>query len=464
MSAMCSRALLLLVCGLLAAHAGVIPIVGVLIAALSPEIFLLGLIGVSICIASSITSHKIARGVLALAFTVLLGLNSRLPALLVEVWMGPAEHTQVISQLSGAVGQPIHVITERPVLSARQDTFAHARPGCRGDDCLATSGFRTPYTWVERDYWQEKVTDVVLTTGLSLAQQGEAAPTLNVRQSANGDWTLIHMTLLDAKGGVLARHEGRYRNGWPHETADALNEDHIGQPLAIEYLLHGNWLNRLVKSVVPHATPYPLAAFLRASTSLGHPQGTALGLGSRSEFSDPPTSKKVVLEVLEQKTHDPVWIIKEDRDTSVSKWSMLAWDKTREERCSTLLKPEVNGAPLMQTWHLFVNDATGRKKVRYADNAICEPDAIWFKEYAVEKGRMVLTKYTTAGDFQYRISFEKPTEPRGFAGAMMTPTFQVKDGYLYFEWWNSDQSGSDRHVARSMKVRIKEPAVARGRT
>jgi hypothetical protein len=111
----------------------------------------------------------------------------------------------------------------------------------------------------------------------------------------------------------------------------------------------------------------------------------------------------------------------------------------------------------MQTWHLFVNDPTGRRKVRYTGAAICDPDAIWFLDYVIEKGRTTLTKYFTNGELAYRLSFEKPPEPYGYPGGILIPTFKSVDGYLQFEWWNTNQSGFDRHIKRSIKVRLQEP-------
>jgi len=453
--------LLLLGAGWAAAYAGVVSILGVIVAAFSPDIFLMGLVAVSVCVASILTTNKVLRTAFTIGLSILFGLNTRLPTLLAEAWKGPQERVTVASRLGGAVGQPMHVSAEVSALSARQNAFAHARPGCVGDDCLATSGFRTPIVGIRNDYWQEKILDSVLAAGFSEAQQGEIAPTLTVRQSRDGYVLVVLMTLTDIQGTVVARYEGRYRNGWPFETLDAVDYEHRTVPRPIEYLLHGNWFSSLAASIALRPTPYPVSAFLKASTALAHPQGAALGLAvDHQKNGNESPSMKATLEVLAQKTYDPVWIIKEDRDASVSKWSAIAWDKTRDDRCSTLLTPETVGAPQVQTWYLFAKDATRRKKARYTGFAICDPDAIWFQDYVIEKGRMVLTKFTAQGDFQYRISFEKPIEPYGFAGGIMLPTFRAQDGYLYFDWWNTNQSGWDRHVARSMQVRVKEPQVS----
>lgn len=194
-------------------------------------------------------------------------------------------------------------------------------------------------------------------------------------------------------------------------------------------------------------------------------------LGAEIQLFQPSLSKSRVqgdatpsvnarLEILAEKTYDPVWIIKEDPHANTSKWSTIAWDKARADRCKTLLTTEVTAAPQQQEWFLFVNDATRRNKVPYNGEPICDPDAIWFEDYGSDLGRVVLTKFSAAGVFKYRISFQKPEEPRGFPGAIMAPTFSAREGYLYFDWWNTTQSGWNRQVVRSMQVRVKEPLVS----
>jgi hypothetical protein len=384
--------------------------------------------------------------------------NTRLPTIVSDVWPGNGSQSQVISRLEGTVGQPIHLVTDSPEISGRQNTYSYARPACHGDGCFQTDGFRTPYPWIEADYWHEKVMDVTLAAGFSMAKQGEPAPTLTIKQRNEENSSTIRLELADAAGKTTATYDGRYRRGFPLETRDGVKSDDGPYALALQFLLHGNFLNRIVAGMVRSSDNYPLSSFLKVASNLSHPQGATLGFFSKGSSRDgEPPSIKVVLEVLEEKAYDPVWIIKEEPDSSVSKWSEISWDKTRGERFNTLLQPETTGAPLMQTWHLFVNDPSGRKKVRYSGTAICDPDAIWFEDYVIEPGRMVLTKYSITGDLIYRISFEQPPTPYGYAGALMMSTFKSAGGFLNFEWWNTNQSGRDRHIKRSMKVRIKEP-------
>jgi hypothetical protein len=452
--------------GWLAAFAGIVPILGPIFAYFAPDLFLFGLVFVSIWGAKVFlpNANNVAVGGLAVFLSVVCGLNTRLPTIVSDVWNGNGNQTQVISRLEGIVGQPIHFAIDTPEISARQNAYSYPRPACHGDGCFQTDGFRTPYPWIETDYWHEKVMDVTLAAGFSMANQGEPAPTLTIKQSKEENVSTIHLELADATGKTTATYDGRYRVRFPFETRDEEKSDGGPHALALQFLLHGNFLNRLAPIMVRSAANYPLSSFLKIASQLSHPQGKTLGLFSKWSSRDgEPPSIKVVLEVLEEKTYDPVWIIKEEPDSSVSRWSEISWDKTRGVRCQTLLKPETIGAPLMQTWHLFVNDPSGRKKVRYTGTAICDPDAIWFEDYVIERGRMVLTKYSVTGDFIYRISFEQPPAPYGYAGALLMSTFKSSDGFLNFEWWNTSQSGRDRHIKRSMKVRIKEPQDSMGK-
>ncbi len=452
-------AVVLLCLGWLAAHAGIVPIFGLLAAAFAPDIFLIGLLLLAIWLARTLPIGKVAAGLLAVVLSILIGLNTRLPTLVSDIRRGSASDGQVISHLDATVGQPIHVVAQTPETLARRYPYSHAAPACYGDGCIVTKGFRTPYPWIEGDYWHEKVMDVVLAAGFSKANRGESAPTLTIRQDTDEYLSNVHIELLDADGKLLSRYDGRYRNGFPYETKDGIKSDGMeSQSLILQFLLHGNVMNRLAALLLPKAEAYPLASFLKGGNHLRHPQGATLGLVmGRPPLGSEPVAEKVALEVLEDKTYDPVWIIKEEPLSNISKWSEMSWDKVRGDRCNTLLRPEIPGAPLLQTWHLFVNDPSGRKKVRYAGDAICDPDAIWFLDYVIEKGRTSLTKYSITGDLIYRVSFEKPKEPWGYPGGIPIPTFKAEGGYLQFEWWNTNQSGRDRHVKRSLKVRLKEP-------
>ncbi|MBL0142948.1 MAG: hypothetical protein IPP91_12815 [Betaproteobacteria bacterium] len=163
-------------------------------------------------------------------------------------------------------------------------------------------------------------------------------------------------------------------------------------------------------------------------------------------------SQTAVFEVLETKVHEPELIIKGDD------WSSVSWDKEGYAKCRSLLKSaDDRGRPELRGWQLFVNDPKGTRKAREFGALFCNAEALWFVDYAQVPGHVILTKFTIAGEFVYRLKFEKPREPGPYDGHFMNPTFRAEDGYLYFEWWNTNQSGSDRHVKSSMKARVREP-------
>ncbi len=164
----------------------------------------------------------------------------------------------------------------------------------------------------------------------------------------------------------------------------------------------------------------------------------------------------MVLEILETKDYDPEWVIEADANAAISNWSKLAWDAERDNACKAFFRPVRSDNPHLNGWQSLVKDTTGQKVTTYTGNRLCDTNVIWVMDYVAERGRVVIIKATPAGDVIYRISFERPAEIR-YVGGIMSPTFKSENDYLYFEWWNTNQSGRNRHIARSMKVRLREP-------
>lgn len=167
-------------------------------------------------------------------------------------------------------------------------------------------------------------------------------------------------------------------------------------------------------------------------------------------------SQNVMLEVLDKNIIRPMRIINNNSSNEASDWAKVSLDKEGFALCQALLKQKASGG----NWMYFIQDATEQKKAMYSGGQICRPDAIWFKDYSLDSGRTALSKYTPAGNLVYRLSFENPdaAEAGHKPGYIMQPTFKEDNGYLYFEWWNSDYKGSEVFVSRIMKVRVKEPA------
>lgn len=428
----------------MAVAAFVVPILGLLIASIAPNAFLVGFAIVVFSIARGLSKHRGIATFTTVLITVLLGLNTRLPSVASDAL--DRNHLQVSRKWSGAVGQPLHIESNTPELWARRFPYASVAPACYGDGCFMTRGFRGPLPGISHDYWRENVVDTALAAGFSRALANEKAPRLVVSGSRDEELAAVTIELKDESGSVIARFRGTFRNGYPLETKDNGGGEDVSTLLGLlQYLMHGNsvshWLSR---STRPTVQP-PLEMFLKTAASLSHPQAR-----------EPGNATTVALEILSEKVYEPVWIIK-NHDDGKTNWADLTFDKARYDRCAQLIKLEKPGTPLMQGWFVFTTDPTGRKKARYTGEVLCEAEALWFFDYAAERGKMILTKYTATGDLVYRISFDKPAPIYGFAGHIMNPTFKEEAGYLHFDWWDSNQSGNDRHVKRSMKVRLTEP-------
>jgi len=440
-------------------HAGVVPILGQLVALLSPDVFLIGLALVAFGAARLMTPKPLVATAFAAGLVVLAGLNTRLPSLASDLLSGHVQTVQIATPLNSSVGQPIHLQTDSRFLSARVDPFDHARPACRGDACLGFRGFNTPLPGILRDYWREDVKGEVLGAGFTIAGPEEAAPTLVVNQTTAGTSSRIRLTLMDERGQVMAIFDGRYRLGFPLETKDGVLVSAFSPRLAAEYLLHGNSLNGIAVRALETAVGMPLRRFLGAAARLEHPQGSSYAY----RFGEPPkwhepADTAVQLEVIETEDFEPALVFgTSPSETQRQDWTAVSYDKERSDRCKELLVPETKGWTTASTWHLVANDSTGRKKVRYTFNSLCEERALWFIEQGSGRPRITITKYSSAGDFIYRAGFARPPAPEGFKGIVVTPTFHASAGHLYFDWWDIRQSGSQILVKRSTKVRFREP-------
>ena len=315
-----------------------------------------------------------------------------------------------------------------------------------GDACFTTKGFESPSPGL---YWQESVGQVVRAAGFSAASAHELAPVLAVREDIEGTVALVHIELKDAQNRLVAQFSGRYRTGMPGETRDGTRSDRAWSFLTLEYLLHGNVLNRWAAALIPAARNNPLASVLRDATSMSHPQGMLPIDGfMRSPPGSAGASQPVELEILQDEQYNPSRVIGDDDP----QWQALSWDKRRQEMCGSLLRQEDPRAPQMQTWQLFVNDPSGRRKARYTGPGICDTDAVWFFDFAVEPDRTVLAQYEVDGTLAYRVSFTAP-----FHGEPRIPSLERREGYVYLEWWRVYRSRAGHELQRLTRTRFKEP-------
>ncbi len=165
----------------------------------------------------------------------------------------------------------------------------------------------------------------------------------------------------------------------------------------------------------------------------------------------------VALEVLESVIYDPPWTM------TGKEWRLLSWDAEHDKRCSGLVRlvNEATDRPELRGWLVFTKDETRTRKAKYPVGKIwCDDKAIWMVQYHLppDTAYAFISKFSHAGELLYRVKFEKPVPSRyGFDGGLLQSRFRAAEGILYLEWWNTNQSGSDRQVSRAMKVRLKEP-------
>ena len=176
----------------------------------------------------------------------------------------------------------------------------------------------------------------------------------------------------------------------------------------------------------------------------GHPQ----------EAGQPAAT--VVLEILETMIYDPLWVM------GSKDWSEISWNPEQAKRCAALtrLVGTDTDRPELIGWLVFTKDETRSRKARYPGTMYCDDKAIWMVQYHLppDTAYTFITKFSHAGELLYRIKFEKPEVPRpGYLGGLLQSKLREEGGYLYGEWWNTNQSGHDRQVSRMMKVRLKEP-------
>ena len=165
-------------------------------------------------------------------------------------------------------------------------------------------------------------------------------------------------------------------------------------------------------------------------------------------------SQEVQLEILGNRGFDPAWV------PTPGDWSAMVSIPDSVSRCWAWLKAvsyDSPDTPELRGWLLFVNDATRRNKARPTGPTLCDTRAIWFPDYGIEPGRVVLSKFTTTGDFLYRLSFEKPSQPEGYRGVLMAPSFHAENGFLFFDWAVHQVVGNELHVKSLMKCRVREP-------
>jgi len=201
-------------------------------------------------------------------------------------------------------------------------------------------------------------------------------------------------------------------------------------------------------------------------TSCGNPIDKELGQKHTQELGSP--SIEVALDVIKRQDFNPARITK----TSVAnttEYKALEHDKNRVGRCTHMIESSQHEGALFV---YFTKDDTDTKVVMPRGRVICDQDAIWFVDHASKNRIVTIRKYTPDGVFLYKLYFDKPAPiawdtpvAKYFIGHIVYSSFRVKEGYLYFDWWDTQrewrrkliQKGINGYIRRIMTVRVKEP-------
>lgn len=417
----------------LAVKAQSIPVVGILSSLLAPNLVLLGLGMISWVLAAAVSHRLWLQLILFIGFTLLFGLNTRVPSVIADA----ATHwytLRVQQHLPDNDTQPIRLIASVPIVSARGSSYDSAQPSCvQREGCFFFDGYQTP---AHGSYWGENVLAAVTDAGFVQAEPAQRAPTMTVSQATSGRFSTVHIALMDARGRPIADFRGRYRAGFPYETPDNHLVGVRSNQMEFEYLLHGNLLNKLVGRFVAPVLENPVRAFLaEVKTKPG-----------------PPPQAEV--ELIETHLFDPPRLIESDGVRMDPAFDRVGEYRLAKERC----KPFLADTQPSSDWQTFVQDTTARKRIRtnYGGNAICMPQGIWIVSRGSGHARLVLTKYTLAGERAYQVEFQKPSGS-DYEGSIVKTTFRANNGYLEFGWRRMKQSGGKMFIAENSKVRLREP-------
>jgi hypothetical protein len=164
----------------------------------------------------------------------------------------------------------------------------------------------------------------------------------------------------------------------------------------------------------------------------------------------------VTLERLSDEVFDPIWIWKGSREGN--DFGLYMSDDARKKACDDVVKLVGDDAedPRLRGWFIFKKDETRKKKARNTYTQMCDESSIWFFS-GDAPGYLYITRFTHSGELLYRVRFARPVEDQQFPGGTRRSTIRSEGGYVYFEWWHTQQSGYDRLIQKRSAYRFKEP-------
>lgn len=169
-----------------------------------------------------------------------------------------------------------------------------------------------------------------------------------------------------------------------------------------------------------------------------------------------PAPIERIPDLLDAKEYTPEQVV------GLDEWERLTYDRVREEACNGMFRPVDPDDYMMG--ERFVYDSTATKRVPYSVNSqrqmgvrqLCDGH-IWFVTHREEQDKIVITKFTVAGDLVYRVSFGRPEGIQGSVGYIAIPSLKSEGGYLYFDWQDFRDLNQQWRIKRTLKIRLREP-------
>jgi hypothetical protein len=312
------------------------------------------------------------------------------------------------------------------------------------------------FNQVAVDFWEGSAYGVILQSSILADLKQYGCPTIPYvffrYDQQNRTWEQISATKFPVKLqriNLSVSYDGTYmKNSRTQTVSDIVSRNHLMSKIKPEIPTSFESWNSEYKN------PWRVGHYqdgcretVPSNEDPTHPQ--SIGQNSKNEEA----------EVVETKVYDPPMEVIEDKHGSFEKWNALSFNETNHKQCMSYIEQvsDYSSRPELRGWFVFVNDPTGNNKAKFTGGILCNTDAIWFTDYVIEKGRVVLTKFTTTGNFIYRLSFARPDTQKFYEGYIVQSSFKSDGKYLTFDWWNSDQGGYTHTLKRSLKIRLKEP-------
>lgn len=415
--------------------AGAVPVIGVLLGFIAADWLCVGVGCLLLAMVTFIRGRSPPAWVVVPAI-LLFAVNTRLPALFSDALAARrlVEHEFGSVQVL-PVGHPVHLTGGTEDVVVRRYPYASAAGRrCADSHCFTFGGIEL----ARNLYVSESPAQLLRAAGFSLARKGESAPTLDVQQKDAGGVKWVHLRLLDAKGGVLARATHRYRNAFPLEPSG--NEAAVAPAMLwLHFMLHGHLLNVLLGEAMPQPPSHPVRDFLQRTLVV--------------QASGPVTMQEP--EVVSERLYQPPQLLPGGGDA-------LLRDGRRHAYCDQLLRREGSQYTSDETaWWQFVQDPSGRKKMQKKGSVLCAPEGIWMLEtHHGAPATTTITRFAPAGELVYRMAFRHPQAAAGYHGLIRAGTFHAQGGYLEVEWAEQRHAttGSDRHLRRVVRLRVPEPS------